>query len=214
MVSFLLNEWRETRNIEEKKIVILKEVQQDLKSDSVYLSYALRNYKKMLRGHDSMMTYPKNGFEIDSITMYLDYLVSYSPFTPSERAYINIYSDPELVINVSDTIGTDYLINKYTIIKTQLYSAIQEWEEIDKNFVLNTSLPYMEEHAPYYPSTKFKLYDGRVFKDISKKDHFKNIVKSGALYKSVLVENYKMTIEVISKLQAEIDTFIKQDLKK
>ena len=39
MVSFLLNEWRENRNKEEKKIILLTEIKQDLKADSLYLYF-------------------------------------------------------------------------------------------------------------------------------------------------------------------------------
>lgn len=215
MVSFLLNEWRQAKNIEDKKLVLLEEIQEDLKADSLFLFYSHKMYTEMLRGHDSMLTFPEQEFHPDSITMYLDYLVSYSPFKPSERAYTNLTYDPELFIEVGDTSGLDFLINQYTIIRSQLYTnAIGEWEEIDKNFVLNTSLPYLEKNAPYMPAPPFRSFDGRVFSTVSKDDHFKNIVKSGTLYKSVLVQNYSLTLKQVTKLKTEIREFLETESDK
>ncbi|MCB0801602.1 MAG: hypothetical protein KDB74_00770 [Flavobacteriales bacterium] len=208
MVSFLLNEWRENRNKEEKKIILLTEIKQDLKADSLYLYFSEKTYKELQRGHDSMLTFPKKGFHIDSISMYLDYFVSYMPFKPSERAYINLTNDPDLSIDLTDTNGVDYLINKYSIIRSQLYNSINEWELIDKNFVLNTTLPYLETNAPFMHAPPGKSFNGKVFETVSKDDHFKNLVKSGALYKSILAQNYALASRIVGDLQKEINIYL------
>lgn len=216
MVSFLLNEWRETSNTKEKKLVLLSELHEDLKADSLFLSYSHKFYKEMLRGHDSMLTFPKKKkFHPDSITMYLDYLVSYSPFEPSEQAYINLNNNPDLFNDAADTAGADFLIRKYQFIRRKLYkNAVMEWVEIDKNFVLNTTLPYLEKNAPFVPAPDFKSFDGIVYYEVAKDDHFKNIVKSGKLYKGALVQNYNLAISQITVLKAEIKAFLDQEVKK
>jgi len=206
MVSFLLNEWREDRSLEEKKITLLKEIQTDLKKDSAVLTYSMGFYKKMLQSHDSLLLNRNKKFNEDSLDIYLDYVCSYYPFQPAEKTYLKIHNNNNLVIEKEDSLFEDFL-NLHNF----LYANYKEWSFIEKNFVLNKMLPYLDENASFhYPPPENKLFDGEVFYELKDQSTFMNYIKSGRLYKFAMIGISEACMAQLNQLNQEISTHLRE----
>ncbi|MFT5668417.1 MAG: hypothetical protein ACI9DK_002621 [Vicingaceae bacterium] len=203
-VSFVVNEWREGKKLETKKEQLLLDISKDLYADSLVLDKIITHYKTMARSHDSLLKYQRGTVDEDSLNIYLDHFTSYIPFNPTANTYKRINSDPEMNIQRKDS-----LIWHYLNLHNTVYPGIKEWFYVEKEFVLKTGLPYMDQHAPYiYPSPVNYSFDGKVFYELRKKDEFMNYLKSGRVYKSSMITIYEQGYNYVKFIKANVRTQI------
>ena len=184
MGSFLLNEWREGRKIDEQKDHLITDINKDLYTDSVLLDQAVSFYKMALRSHDSLLIHRNEELILDSLHVYLDHFISYYPFNETATTYQKILNNQNISINREDTI-----IEFYMSLHKQAYPNMHEWMYIEKDFIITQALPYMDANAPFmYPPPVGKSFDGRIYYELRKKDVFLNMVKSGRLYKESMLK--------------------------
>jgi len=206
MVSFLLNEWRQDSAVQDKKHSLLIEINNDLFKDSLMLESSMNMYKTMFRSHDSLLAHVNDKVEEDSLHGYIDHIISYVPFKETRISYQKILNDPELVIEEGDT-----LIEGFMVLHNLVYPGVHEWLDVEKSFVLNQLLPYMDEKAPFiYPTPIGRSFDGKVFYELRKESHFLNMLKSGRLYKQYLVQVCSQNLFIVSRLKKRISTYLEQ----
>lgn len=200
-VSFFLNEWRAGKKAEEKKISLLQEINSDLLKDSVQLELSLNLYQQLLNAHDSLLLNTENSIPEDSLDVYVDQVASYYPFKETQSTFLKIINDPDLVITKQDT-----LLEFFLVIHNQLYKYTHEWTSIDKSFVLDQLLPYMDMHAPfYYPPPTNKSFQGKVFNALKKDDAFMNLLKSGRSYKYALLQVYGSCLSQVKNYKSKVN---------
>lgn len=209
MVSFVLNEWRETKRIQEKKTHLLSDINSELKADSLLLEQAIKYYEKITKSHDSLLINRNKEMEIDSIDVYLDHFSSYFPFNETNTSFNKILNDQELTVEKEDT-----LIQYYVYLHNIIYPSLHEWYFIEKDFVLNIVLPYMDKNAPFiYPTPANKSFSGEVYYELKKKDEFMNYLKSGGLYKKTIKDINSRVLEYVKYVKVKINQNIKKNSK-
>lgn len=199
-VSFILNEWREDKALQQKKDNLLTEVNYDLKQDSLLLTFSIDIYKKLLKAHDSLLINHQKDFNSDSLTAYIDAVVSYFPFQEKKKSHLKLMNDPELVLEKKDS-----LLERFLMLHGYNYHLLHEWIFIEKEFVVHQVLPYMDQNAPFFVAPKGRLFDGEVFYDLRKKDAFLNFIKSGKVYKTYILNLLKSNLKVVKKLKTELN---------
>lgn len=205
MVSFLLNEWRENNRVAEKKYQLLAELNQDLAGDSAHLAVSIKLYQEMLRSYDSLLAHADAKFEEDSLNFYLDRVTSYYVYQGNKGTYLKINNDPNLVLNKQDS-----LLETFMVIHDQLYRHLNEWSSIDKRYVLDQLLPYMDLNAPfYYPPPPMMSFQGKVFYELKKDDAFMNLLKSGRTYKSAMVKVLENALNTVSQFKQRVSRKLK-----
>lgn len=206
MVSFLLNEWRQRGDLEEKKELLIVEINKDLLKDSLILESTVKYYRDMLRSHDSLLLNLDKELDKDSLNIYVDHLISYIPFKETKVSYFKVLNDPELVLEEEDT-----LIERFMILRNLVYPSVHEWLEVEKSFVLEQLLPFMDENAPFiYPTPPQRSFDGSVFYDLRKSSHFMNMIKSGRLYKEYIIKICEQTLANLSLFKNQISAYQKE----
>mgnify|MGYP001591003432 FL=1 len=74
---------------------------------------------------------------------------------------------------------------------------MEDWLYVEKEFVLNTALPYMDQNAPFiYPSPVNYSFQGEVFYELRKQDEFMNYLKSGRVYKKSMLQILQQVFEL------------------
>lgn len=198
-VSFLLNEWRTEKKNKEHKHDLIGEIAKDLKIDSLNLEKSLKTYQLLIRGLDSLTAYESGKSLDDSLTLYLDFFVTYGTFRPQPTSYTKVLSDNDLKLTASDS-----LIDQFILLHNTTYILLEEWNQIERMFVLEEALPYLNHNAPYYPTSGMATFDGKVFLDLRKENTFNNLLNTGKSFKkAVSYFNMKALVEVKS-LQAKI----------
>ena len=207
MVSYLLNERRETNKIAEKKIHLISDINKDLYTDSLVLEQSLSFYKLVIKSHDSLLHDRSATFNKDSLNLYLDHFTSYYPFQENKTSYSRTLNDQNLSIEKEDT-----LLQTFINMHNYIYPNIHEWLGIEKEFILGTVLPYMDTNAPFiYPSPVQKSFDGEVFYTLRKKDAFMNYLKSGRLYKSSVLQVMEGTLNYLKVVKTKFNQAVKEN---
>lgn len=199
-VSFILNEWREQNKLEHKKEQLLLDINKDLFADSLVLEQTIAIYKMMARSHDTLLKYQTGTLNPDTLNLFLDYFVSYLPFNATANTYKRINSDPEMFIERKDSLIWYYL-NLHNIV----YPRLQDWFYVERDFVLQTALPYMDKNAPFiYPTPINRSFNGEVFYELRKKDEFMNYLKSGRVYKESMRQVYQQGFDYLKFIKSNI----------
>ena len=205
-VSFLVNEWRENKKTETKKQHLLVDINNDLHADSLVLESMGQLYQIMANAHDTLLSSRKRQLNPDSLTQYLEHFTSYHPFTETANTYKRINADNELTIERSDS-----LIWYYLNLHNLVYPRMHEWLFVEKEFVMNTALPYMNRNAPFiYSSPTNRSFDGVVFYELRKKDEFMNYLKSGRVYKQGMLKVTKASLNYVKFIKAKVTAQIKE----
>ena len=163
-ISFILNDWRESRIIKEQKNQLVLDIQDDLRADSIFLSKMQLAYSKMLRSHDSLLNHLDDSIPEDSLNIYSEHLTNYYLFNTRTRSFDIISNNEELKINKQDT-----SIRMFMNMHNYVYKTLNEWLSIEKNFVLNTATPYKIKHSPYIPDKPEEgFYKGMPFMNLER----------------------------------------------
>ncbi|MEO1050692.1 MAG: hypothetical protein AAFX87_08695 [Bacteroidota bacterium] len=206
MFSFILNEWRLTRNARANEIGILEEIRMDLKVDSTEMAKQMVFFKTAIKAYGQLITADENYSAIpkDTLDLNIDLLVSYKVFPSQQKGYEKLKASD----NLSELLK-DELVPEIVDLYNSQYTLIKEWTYIDKVFVLETMIPFLNANAPFIlpPNQKY-LYDSEILKEMKNKDHFKNLVKTGLVYKQTSHGVYQHNIEQLGKVIATIDAFL------
>mgnify|MGYP003654236634 CR=1 FL=1 len=209
-VSFIVNEWRASKKMENKKEQLLVDINKDLYADSMVLHRTIAIYEIMANSHDSLLKYRTGTLDSDSLTDFLDHLISYMPFNQTANTYKRINTDSEMTIERKDSLIW-YYMNLHNIV----YPGMKEFFYVEKDFVLNTVLPYMDQNAPFvYPSPVNRSFDGSVFYELRKEDEFMNYLKSGRVYKRSMVQVYQRGFDYLKFIKAQVREQINNNHKK
>ena len=180
------------------------------RTDSILIDRAIKYYQVMIMSHDSLLLDRKKTFSKDSLDIYLDHFVSYYPFNETATTYKRVLSDQDLTIDSEDT-----LIQHYMNLHSIVYPNLHEWFFIEKDFVLNTALPYMDKNAPFvYPTPKRKSFDGSVFYTLRNDDVFMNYLKSGRLYKESTITSLTRVFAYVKYIKGKTHQYIAEENRK
>lgn len=195
MVSFILNEWRESKKIDERKQHLLVDINNDLRIDSITLEQCIFYYGNLVRGHDSLLLDREKIFNEDSLTDYLDFVSSYYPFNETATTYQRIVDDRDITVEKGDS-ALLFFMNLHN----RIYPNYHEWLNIERDFVLKTVLPYMDKNAPFiYPTPPQRSFNGKVFYELRKQDDYMNYLKSGRLYKKMILQYSNVMLNYIKQ---------------
>jgi hypothetical protein len=199
-VSFIVNEWRENKKLETKKEQLLVDINKDLYADSLVLQGTINIYKIMARSHDTLLEYRSGTLNPDSLTIFLDHFTSYLPFNATANTYKRINTDSDMTIERKDSLIWYYL-NLHNVV----YTRMEDWLYVEKEFVLNTALPYMDQNAPFiYPAPVNHSFHGEVFYELRKKDEFMNYLKSGRVYKKSMLQILQRGFDYLKFIKAQV----------
>lgn len=185
-ISFWFNNLRESRIEKKEEIRLLTTIKENLIADSLQLFAEKELYSKSGDYFKNLVDRPfSQGW--DSLEMGLGYLQTYSSIPVTEVAYKELQGGGLKYISNRDL--RENIIKHYSVKNWEW----QEYNEIDRDMVLNQIIPYINQNAPFFervmelennPKSLNKL------KLIIETDHFKNLVKMSNLFKNVQVRLY------------------------
>ncbi len=84
-----------------------------------------------------------------------------------------------------------------------------EWNEIDKGFVLNDVLPFLNKNMTYTEGAFLYNDAATTLALLKNNNQFKNMVKSGSLFKEIIKMVYlklkKETVDLIKIIDTELE---------
>ncbi|MFK7947917.1 MAG: hypothetical protein AB8G11_10020 [Saprospiraceae bacterium] len=180
-LTLLFNNWREKiiENKEETKL--LQSIRENLVSDTLMLEKRLTSIDLFISGNKKLLSSNVDSFPSDSLALYIDFVATYTKFQANRIGY------KELEQSKSSTIIKNReLLQKIILHYEQKYDLMNEWNDVDKNFVLNDMIPFLSKNFKYSDSP-FLFDDAKTtISLLENDDYFKNIIKSGSIYKQII----------------------------
>lgn len=203
-LTVLFNNWREQiiENKEETKL--LESIRENLVTDTLILDTRLKTLNVFIDGNQKLLSPNIDTFPSDSLAIFVDFVATYTKFQGTKIGY------QELKQSKSSTIIKNRkLLQKIILHYEQKYDMMSEWNDVDKNFVLNDIIPFLSENLEYSDTLMLLFDDAKTTLQLLKNDnHFKNMVKSGMIYKQIIrmfyVQLKKDTKELIVAIDEEL----------
>ena len=203
--SFMLNQWRIDREDRRNEIRLLESLQANLVADTTFIGREMRFltggltfYGKALASKD-LSTLPQ-----DSLGFFLTSIAAYSDFHYYDNAYHEMSSTGN-----SRLISSKDLRSKIFQLYNSHYQKLVEWRSIDKQFILERMIPYLEAHMPY--TVDFVFIGSapsleRMSQMLAEDVQFKNMLKTNRLFKFSILRLYKNTRKETDSLLVDIET--------
>ena len=206
-ISLGLDEWRASRGEARDARALKAALASDLRADLDALDASLGRSATLARSYRRLLAPEAAALPDDSLDVYVDHAVSYNLFTPHDEAYeamrqtgtSRLLRDPALRAHViryhSRTLGRS-----------------REWDDINRQFVLERMIPYMEANAPELTATAASGAAGTTawtglagaFRALDEEPHFRNLLHTNLLFKQAQTSVYTATREATRELLADL----------
>ena len=189
-ISLGLDEWRTRRADARRADELVQRLRADLRTDLGELDGALDRTGQMIAAYRRLLASDAASLPDDSLDRYVDLAVSYTLFLPHDEAYEGMRQTGASALLDGD-VRAD-VIRLYT----RTYGRATEWDEINRQFVLERMIPYFETEAPETDSeavgaTWIGLADA--FRAVQSDPQFRNLLRTNALFKGAQQAVYDST---------------------
>ncbi|MGB0177530.1 MAG: hypothetical protein ACPF9D_10215 [Owenweeksia sp.] len=200
--SLFMNDLREQKQKQEREIEVLSVISSNLKMDSLNLwrhQYALQIFEKnAVKIREVGPDVP-----IDSLNLYLDCITSYSMMNIADIGFQELKSGNLQLVLSNDSVNIN-IMSYYTNLK----GYVEEWNGIDRQFILNTMIPYVVQNFPDMvigDQARFAVekYPGDM---VLKNNEFRNLVANYVIY--------KQGVYMISETHQVYLSSLRKDLRK
>ena len=203
-ISFALDEWRRDREDHREEHRIWVAIQDNLRADSLTLASRDVKLRAFVAAYDGLLS----GGPADSLDSWMDQAISYTVFTPTQTAFQELEQ-----MAGSRLIRNRALLADLTSLYNRDYRRAVEWDEINKNFVLERMIPYLDATAPYIAGTgggETATGLSAVYRSVEKRDQFRNLIRTNRIFKSaqqtVSLSALKRLIDVRAGIAKELAT--------
>lgn len=204
-LTLLFNNWREQIIENKAETKLLESIRENLVTDTAMLEIRLSTVNQFIGGSNQLLSPNIDTFPSDSLAKFIDFVATYTKFSGTQIGY------QELKQSKSSTIIKNRaLLQKIILHYEQKYDLMSEWNDVDKNFVLNDMIPFLSQNFQYSDKPMFLFDDAETTLQLLKNDdYFKNMIKSGMIYKQIIkmfyVQLNKDTKELIDAIDEELE---------
>ena len=203
-ISFALEEWRTERENRRTERRALEAIRDNLVADTLQLASASQRITRMLRAYDGLIA----GGPADSLDTYMDLAISYVAFGRTDAALQELRQT-----GTSRLLRNRALLNDLLDMYSREYMRAAEWDNINRNFILERMIPYLDANSPYVASRsggEVTLGMAEMYRSVRARDHFRNLVKTNQTFKeaqrSVYGEARTRARDILRRLDAELAT--------
>ena len=209
-LSLMIDRWltdRENRRTERRT---LEHIRENLASDTAVIANRSARLRQMIHAYDELLKPgAADSLPADSIDVFMDLAISYIAFARTDNAYEEMRQT-----GASAHIRDKPLLNEIINLYNREYFRAQEWDGIDRGFVLDRMVPYLDDNAPYVPTrSKDGVLIGTapIFRALAPDDRFRNLLRTNRLFKEAHLGVYDLTRAKIDSLLVELDRKLGKD---
>jgi hypothetical protein len=195
--SFLLNEWRLAIGEREEERRALHALRQDLRSDSSHLATRIELDTRMIASYERLLDSTGDvAPAVDSADTYMDHAITYLTFAKRDNTYEELKQTGR-----TDVIRNEELRGRIINLYNRVYLNATEWDSINRQFVLERMIPYLDDNGPYVESG----FAGGVATGLSglytalrREDRFRNLIRTNRLFKEAQRAVYELILAEVS----------------
>lgn len=199
-ISFALEEWRTVRIERRAESRIWQGVHDNLVADSTNLVARIAYIRAMVAAYDRLIAGKR-----DSVDHDMDLAISYVGFTPTDHAFTEIREGG------ASRLRNRTLFGELSRLYNVPYGSIAEWDGITRDFVLQRMIPYIDETAPYAPtSSSAGIATGYapIHRALASRDQFRNLLRTNRLFKEAQLTVYERGLGRIRHTLARVDSTV------
>lgn len=204
-ISFLFDEWRESRRDDEtikKHLTVLKT---NLVQDTLNLTFQI-NYGNKLVNSINKLTYFKSDSQItDSIDFHIENAASYLSFKSNQMAYEEIRQTAHTTLIKSDSLKTLFL-SYYT---SKVPFCI-EWCKIDETHTMTQLIPEMSIYFPILIDSLNVVTPQEKAKSLKQKK-LRNLLLVNSGFKKATINTLTMTKKSTLNLLKKVDEELQRE---
>lgn len=177
--SFALDQWRREREDRQLERRALEAMRENLVADTVLLSRWQGRLERMTRAYGELLA---GSAPADSIDTYMDLGISYVAFVRTDNAWQELAATGN-----SRLLRNRALLNEVIDMYGREYHRAVEWDNINRQLILERMIPYLDDHAPYNPSrTGGEVMAGLApaYRELMRSDRFRNLLATNRDFKS------------------------------
>ncbi|MES2176651.1 MAG: hypothetical protein V4550_02205 [Gemmatimonadota bacterium] len=208
-ISFALDEWRRDREDRREERRHWTAIGENLTADSAYLAKRCVQLERIVSAYNGLLS----GGPPDSLDSYMDQAISYAVFTPTQTAYHELEQ-----LAGSRLIRNRALLSELTSLYNREYIRTAEWDGINRNFILDRFIPYLDETAPFVEGTggaEQATGMSAVYRSVQKRDQFRNLVRTNKIFKDAQLSVYraalKRAVAIRQQIRAELAGTVAQE---
>ncbi|MCU0634312.1 MAG: hypothetical protein MUE41_05525 [Gemmatimonadaceae bacterium] len=193
-ISFAVDQWRRDEDDRRYERRALRLIREGLVEDTTLASRVIVLSSRFKNAHEQLLV----GGPPDSIDVWMDLAQSYADFKRVDWAYRELLATGNSrIIRHNEILGR--LIRAYN---TE-YDALDEWDEINRQMVLNRIIPYVDDHSPYAPTSVTGTIIsglGAAYDALQTDDRFRNMQRSAAAYRGAqiaMAEDVKQRVRTL-----------------
>jgi hypothetical protein len=204
--SLAANEWRQAIGRREDERRALTGIRDDLRADSAYLAGRLAISDGMIDAYHRLLAADAGTLPADSIDVYMDATITYHTFARRDNTYEALKQN-----GTTDLIRDDALRGRVINLYNHVYQLATEWDTINRQFVLERMIPYLDNEGPYVDSG---FEDGAatglaaVYDALRAEDRFRNLLRTNRLFKEAQQSVYRLVQteagHVLAAVEAEL----------
>ena len=197
--SFALEEWRGNRENRRVERRAWAGVAANLATDTLYLSRRAAQLEMMIGAYDALIA---GRAPADSIESYMDLAISYVNFVRTDFAYEELRQSSS-----ARQVRNGALLERMSRMYTAEYALAAEWESINRDFVVDRMIPYLEAEAPapYVTTSQATVAVGlaRAHAALAGAPRFRNLLATNRFFKDAQRTVYRLTLARARQLHAE-----------
>lgn len=198
-ISLLLNEWRQQRADRAEEVRILESFATDLRVDLEDLQRRMEVLQDAGELMQKVRT-PSSLAELDEAQrdQAMDAALGYIAFRPTRATYLEMQQTGD-----SSLIRDKELLHALIGLYERGYPAAREWDDINRNFVLERMFPFVDEYGPAFASDvrgAFARDYHKVLDALQTDDRFRNLLRSSAMFKEGQRIVYGQVVEALERI--------------
>lgn len=207
-LSFLVQDWRESRAEARSERRVLVSLRDDLERDQQLLEIWGQVIDSMVEAHDTILDPAvREAASAEELDLAIDMAQTYQTFDPTDGTWRNLDSSAGFDSEERRRI----LAGLRALYGSGGHAIATEWSQINGEFVRQRLIPWIEEHAPYVPPSadpNLPTPLSRVLPTLLENDTFLNLVRTGKGYRlaqrTVFEAVAMQTSAVVEMLDEEI----------
>ena len=200
-ISLGLDAWRGRRQADRRADELVQRLRADLAVDLDEIETAIERTDGMVAAYRRLLDPDAAALPDDSLDRYVDLAVSYTLFLPNDEAYEGMRQT-----GTSALLDPDHRADVIRLY-TRSYGRAAEWDEINRRFVLERMIPYLETHAPETGAeTVGTVWIGLAdaFRGVDDDPVFRNLLRTNVLFKSAQRTVYDSTRVAAQRLERRL----------
>lgn len=207
-LSFWLQDLRQLQGDRAEERRYLEGLKRDLAMDEVALSKTAEMFGRMVESIDALLD-PESRAEmsIEEIDVAMDALLTYAGFSSVQATYKELQQS-----GGSKLIQDKELLAEVISLYDRMYSNAEEWEQINRSYVLDQMFPYLAEFGPVIEEESTGTFVGGLnvaFTALQSEAHFQNLIRMNRTFKSAqktVFEGVAAEVQRVLALFPELET--------